>query len=64
MQNGFYVLLVSIVRFLQSIFAGVSRLLAPVFSISPLPDFIDFILIALAIVGIVYVVVRMLPWEQ
>jgi len=63
-QTFFYSFLQSIIGFFQWLFALVARLLAPIFSLSPLPDALDLILICLIIVGIVFAVFQSVPWDK
>ena len=63
-QTSFYSYVQSIIGFFQWIFAGIANLLAPVYAISPLPDLLDFILICLLIVGLIYMIFRSLPWGR
>lgn len=63
-QNSFYSFFQSIIGLFQWLFIGVANLLAPVYAISPLPDLLDFILICLLIVGLIYVIFRSLPWGR
>jgi hypothetical protein len=60
----FYSFLQSIIRFFQWIFVGITRLLAPVYALSPLPDTLDFILVCLIIVGIIFAIFQSSPWNR
>lgn len=63
-QNFFFSFVQGFIGFLQWIFLSVARLLAPVFAISPLPDVLDFILICLLIVGLIFAAFRSVPWVK
>lgn len=63
-RTTFYSFLLSIIGFFQWIFASFSRMLAPVYAISPLPNSVDFILICLIIAGIIFAIFQSRPWDK
>jgi hypothetical protein len=63
-QNGFYLFLQSIIGFFQWIFLGFTRLLAPLFAISPLPDSIDLILVCIIIIALIFALFQSAPWNK
>jgi hypothetical protein len=63
-RTTFYEFVQSIIGFFQLLFLSLAQFLSPVFALSPLPDLIDFILICLLIVGLIYLMVRGNPWSR